>query len=174
MSTENFRNINNNMRLQQYIKEQAKIEFYDESIGYQSGQTDMRLNAKINGKTVGYLDYTIYNDEVSVKYIQGSKQHKGIGKALALKLQALFPKTEIEWGMLTGHGSRLMKSIKSKLYVDRKRLNHIKALKKEYAKLKKLERDTEKSGDWSNWDNDVYDRQYEIEQELHDLGVHDL
>lgn len=153
------------------INEASKLKITDNSLGYQSGQMDMRLQAELDGKVVGYLDYTIYNDDVSIKYIEGSREHKGIGKELILKLQSMFPKTEIKLGMLTDKGSKLVKSIKSKLYVDRARINKLKRLKKELEKLNKIEADTIKSGDWSNWDNDIYDRQYELEQEIYNLEM---
>lgn len=154
------------MRFQKYITEAAKVEFIDTSVGSQSGQMDMRLEARINKKLVGYLDYTVYGKEVSIKYIEGSKTHKGIGKQLILKLQSIFPKTEIQLGMLTSDGAKMVSQIKSKLYVDRKRINKLKRLKKELAKLKKIEQDHIKSGNWDDWDNDIYDKQYDYEKTI--------
>jgi hypothetical protein len=152
------------MRLQRYLKE--AIKFVDTSTGYQSGQTDMRLEARENGKLVGYLDYTIYGKEVSIKYIEGSKSKKGVGKQLILKLQSMFPKTEIQLGMLTDPGAKMVNQIKSKLYVDRKRINKLKRLKKELAKLQKIEQDHIKSGNWDDWDNDIYDKMYDYEETI--------
>ena len=142
------------------------IKFVDTSTGYQSGQTDMRLEARENGKLVGYLDYTIYGKEVSIKYIEGSKNKKGVGKQLILKLQSMFPKTEIQLGMLTDKGVKMVNQIKSKLYVDRKRINKLKRLKKELAKLQKIEQDHIKSGNWDDWDNDIYDKMYDYEETI--------
>lgn len=145
------------------------IKFVDSSVGMQSGQMDMRLEARINGKRVGYLDYSVYNDEVSIKFIEGSKQHKGVGKQLILKLQSLFPKTELNLGMSTTKGSAMLKQVKSKLYVDRARLRKIKKLEQEYKKLKAIEQKAINTNKWDDWDNDIYDRQYEIEEELREL-----
>ena len=160
------------MRLKEYLTE-AKLKFRDESVGYHSGQTDMRLSALIDGDVVGVIDYSIYNDEVSIKFIEVNKDYRrqGIGKDLILRLQSLFPKTEINWGMLTGEGANLFKAVKSKLYVDRARIRKIESLRKEYAMLKKKEDTAIKTNNWKNWDNDVYDRMYEIEEELYKLGA---
>jgi len=86
-----------------------------------------------------------------------------------LKLQSLFPKTEINLGMLTGHGAKMVKSIKSKLYVDRAKIRKIKKLQQEYKKLKAIEQKAIDTNKWDDWDNDIYDRQYEIEEELREL-----
>jgi len=151
---------------------ESKIEFYDELTGYRSGQKDMRLSAIVDSKKAGYIDYTIYGKEVSIKFIEVNKnfRRQGIGKELVLKLQSLFPKTEIELGMLTGEGAALVNAIKSKLYVDQARLRKIEKLRKEYETLKKKEDQAIKTNNWEKWDNSIYDRMYDIEQELSDLS----
>lgn len=160
------------MRFSRYINE-VKITFRDENIGYHSGQSDNRLIAHIDGEVVGHIDYVDYQGDISISMIDVSPkyQSKGVGKELVLKLQSTYPKKEIDWGMVTGPGMKLYNSVKSKLYVDREKRDHIKKLKsklesnkKQYAKImKELEK-----GDYKNADklNDLDDENYEIEEEL--------
>jgi hypothetical protein len=154
------------MRFNQYITENKSISFRDEMVGVQSGQSDIRLSAYMGNKRVGYIDYTDYQGEISIKFIEVYAKRQGIGKQLILQLQKQYPKTEIDWGMLTGDGAKLFKSIKNKLYVDRARLRKIDKLKKELKKLKGIEQKAIKTNDWANWDNDVYDRMEDVKQEL--------
>ena len=71
--------------------------------------------------------------KVKLKEFRG----KNIGKKLVLKLQTLYPKVEINWGMMTGDGARLQKSLKRFLYVDTKKKDKIKKLEKEIENTKK-------------------------------------
>lgn len=174
------------MKFKKYLKE-VKITFHDEMIGTQSGQSDLRLTAYIDKVPVGWIDYSDYQGEISIKMIEVKPEYrrKGIGKDLVLKLQKEYPKTEINLGMLTGDGVRLIKSIKSKLYVDKSRINKKKRLEKELSDLKKEEQklmkqlkpikdDNDKKGIERNVKigdrlNDISDRIYDIEEELYDL-----
>ena len=47
----------------------GKITFYDECLNSYSGQTDMECGVYEDGEVVGYVDYTLYDGELSVKYI---------------------------------------------------------------------------------------------------------
>jgi hypothetical protein len=155
------------MRLTRYLTEQ--VTFRDESTGSYSGQTNMKLIAYVDNNQVGYIDYVVYGDEVSISMIEGSPKHKGIGRQLVLKLQSMYPKTEIKWGNMTGPGFKLFNSLKGKLYVDKGKIARIKRLKAEYAKLKAIEDKATKTNNWENWDNEIYDRMYEIEETLYEL-----
>ena len=75
------------------------IEFKDEYVNYYSGQYDYRINAIENGEVLGYIDYTDYNDEISIKYIEVNPKHrrKGIGEQLVLQLQKKYPKLDRDW-----------------------------------------------------------------------------
>lgn len=165
------------MRFKLYLNE--KIKFNDEMVGTQSGQSDLRLTASIDGKLAGYIDYSDYRGEISIKYIEVLEGFKGqrVGTELILQLQKTYPKTEIDWGGLTGDGAKLYKSVKSKLYVDTKRIKKINSLKKEYKALEKEEKEltkkvekgirvTDKEGDRFNY---IADRMYEIEEELNSI-----
>jgi len=163
------------MRLRQYITE---TKFTDEVTGSYSGQSNSKITAFENGKPVGYLEYTVYKDEVQISYIKSNKP--GTGTKLVLYLQSQFPKTEIEWGMMTGDGAKLQKKLQSKLYIDHALRNKIESLKTEYAKLEKEEKIMMKKFDQGNIKltpkdgerlNVISDRKWEIEEELHRLSL---
>jgi GNAT superfamily N-acetyltransferase len=167
------------MRLNNYLKEE-NIKFTEELTAAYSGQKNFRLSARINGEEIGYLEYSLFRDEVYINYIYVDKRFrsKSIGKKLVLFLQSQYPKTEIDWGMLTGQGVKLQSSLKGKLYIDKERIKKTKSLQREKQELeaeekalvKKLETQTlsrqqiEKIGDRLDR---IADRQYEIEKELH-------
>lgn len=168
------------MRLKQYLTEQNKLKFTDEMMGTQSGQSDLKLRAFINNTLVGWIDYTDYQGEISVKFINVKQEYRkqGIGKELVLQLQKNYPKKEIDFGGLTPDGYRLIKSLKSKLYVDTEKINKIKKLEKEYKDLEKEEKMLVKKLEAGNFKNNekigkrldnISDRTYEIEKELQDL-----
>ena len=69
------------------------------------GQTDERLYVMDEGKLLAYLDYSVYQGEPSIKMIKSMDQRKGYARALVLALQAEYPETEIDWGMLTDDGA---------------------------------------------------------------------
>jgi hypothetical protein len=94
------------MRLKQYITE---TKFTDEVTASYSGQSNSKITAFENGKPVGYLEYTVYRDEVQISYVKSDKP--GTGTKLVLYLQSQFPKTEIDWGMMTGDGAKLQKKL---------------------------------------------------------------
>lgn len=162
------------MKLKQYITE--KVTFQDEVVGTQSGQKDLRLTAYIGKTKVGWLSYTDFHGEISIKMVEVKPQFRrqGIGKQLIINLQKMYPKTEIGLGMASGEGARLLKSLKSHLYVDRARIAKTKQLEKELKDLEKEEKQLVKKLKPGSPDNDaigkrlndISDRQYEIEQEL--------
>lgn len=157
------------------------LKFRDESMGSGGGQSDLRLVATKDGAYAGHIDYTEFRDEYSVKFITVNPEmpRQGIGTALVLKLQKIIGKKEIDFGGLTDDGAKLIKTLKSKLYVDTKRIKLIAALQKEYKALdkeekklvKKAEAGTLKKGEGDRFD-EISDRQYEIEVELQDLGIY--
>jgi len=157
----------------------ATIKFNDEVTGSQSGQTDLRLTASKNGKVLGWIDYTDFHGEISIKMVEVNLEHrgKGIGEKLVLELQRLNPKVEIGWGMLTGPGVGLRRKVKSKLFVDRERINKRQRLEKELKELQAEEKSLTRKLDHVKDDrdkvetigdrfNEISDRMYEVEEAL--------
>jgi len=163
------------MSYKQYMRSilsEGTISFYDESKGYSHGQSDMILRMYVDKKEVGTIDYTVYNKEVSIKYIDVQDRRKGYGSKLVLRLQSMYPKTEIDFGMLTSDGSKLIGSIRSKLYVDRIKIKKLKTLEKRLLDTKKRIDSIMRDKSRKDYDklNDLHDLVDDIEDELRDLG----
>jgi len=181
MNKAGFKRIRSSPGLHVYRKgvNEASVTFQDEVVGTQSGQKDLRLTAYIGKDQVGWLDYTDFHGDISIKMVKVKPQYRrqGIGKELILKLQKQYPKTEISTGLATGEGGKLLKSLKSSLYVDKAKIKKTKQLEKEFKDLGKEEQHLVKQLKPGSPDNDtignrlnvISDRQYEIEQELHDI-----
>lgn len=65
------------------------------------------------GLQVGYISYAVEDGSVFVKMIEVVPQYRrqGVGKSLAIKLQTMFPESQINWGGTTGDGAQLIKSL---------------------------------------------------------------
>ena len=167
------------MKLRDYLTEE-KITFRDEMVGTQSGQKDSRLTAYMGKTLEGILDYSDFHGEISIKMMEVKPQYRrqGIGKDLILNLQKMYPKTEINTGMASGEGAKLLKSLKTSLYIDKAKIKKIKQLEKELKDIEKEEKQlVKKLKTGADKENDaigerlnvISDRQYEIEQELYEL-----
>lgn len=113
------------------VKDGSEIVFRDENRGFHHGQSDNTLIAySPPGNPVGYLEYSIYDGEVSVQYLHVAedKRRNGFGKALLLELQKRNPGIGIDLGMSSKEGSALIESMKRE-YIPNQ----------EYGKLKKEE-----------------------------------
>lgn len=149
-----------------------ELTFSDESVGYQNGQHDMVLVAYLDGEMVGSLDYSVYLGIPHIKMLEVKKDFRrmGIGTKLLKQLQNMFPEEEIDLGMLTSDGTKLMQTIKrdfqenpsyretKERYEDvRSEIQRIMAKidRKDYSEANKL--------------NDLHDEEYELEQLLSDM-----
>ena len=92
-----------------------KVAFHEETTGYHHGQKDLTLYAydeKTPEKRVlGYIQYSIFEDEIYVAYIfvHPPYRRQGIGKALVRKLME--NKEPINWGLATPEGIELLRSM---------------------------------------------------------------
>ena len=66
-----------------------------------------------DGTQVGYISYAVEDGDVFVKMVEVVPQYRrqGVGKTLAIKLQAMFPESQINWGGTTGDGAQLINSL---------------------------------------------------------------
>lgn len=64
--------------------ESIKVQLRSECVGSHSGQLDTIIEAMIGGMCVGHLSYSIYNEEVSIQYVQVKQEYKkrGIAKQM--------------------------------------------------------------------------------------------
>jgi GNAT superfamily N-acetyltransferase len=106
-----------------------QLEFRDESYGYYGGQSNMYLYAQFLGDTVGYIDYSIYENKPHINMIKVEKEYRGrgIGEALINKLAAEFGYTNIIWGNVTSSGLRLQQKMDNIYGYDRNKIvsNHL-------------------------------------------------
>ena len=140
-----------------------------------SGQTDLVITGKIDGKTVGTLEYSEYQGTPSIQMIKVEPEYRrrGIAKQMLQALQKKYGDTEIEFGMSTNEGTELLKAttydVENKKYAT---------LKKEYDAITKelqVREDKFNAGtiteeEEDSW-NDLHDRQYEIEKQINEDGL---
>ena len=85
----------------------------DVSTGYASGETYFTMSYEQDGKIVGTLEYGEYDGEPNVKMIEVEPEYrrKGIATKLLQELQKKYPDAEIDFGMTTDDGTKLLDSI---------------------------------------------------------------
>ena len=107
-------------KFKQYISE--KYTFTNDHIDSHSGQDNYELGIyDENNNILGLIEYVVFGNTPHISMIQvvPKYQRKGIGSKLVLHLQKLYPKTEIEWGYMTGEGSILKRKLDKKLYHEK-------------------------------------------------------
>lgn len=172
----------NKNSLTESIESDRKIEYSIEHIDYAHGQSDWKAIARIGDKVVGIIDFTTYNDEVSIKMVRTANEYKrtGIATELIKLIQSEYPKSEIDFGLLTDEGSPWYNSLKSKniLYVDEGKKRRIHNLHNLYDKLHKIKSDLLKQDSYSDEDGKLFDKISDLsrdaEDEAYDLMEYDL
>jgi hypothetical protein len=89
------------------------------TFGYHHGQSDNRLYIKgDDGEIAAYLDFSVFEGQPSIQMIRSTVPRQGLARSLVLHLQSLYPDVEIDWGMLTGEGAALKKSLTFRTMTD--------------------------------------------------------
>lgn len=145
------------------------IKFNNSMNGYHHGQSDMTLTAKIGDIIVGYIDYSVYEDQPYLKMIEVHHSHKrkGIATLMLKHLQSLYPNEEIDWGMMTDDGSELYKKLNFKK-VKNFDPTYYNSLKDELRRIRPMDDDG-----WKNISQEDYDRIYDIENEIERIEMSD-
>jgi hypothetical protein len=156
----------------------------EESVrGSGKGQTDLTLTVKnAKGDVVGRLDYAEFDGVPNIDMVSVSEgaRRQGFGALLVRELQARYPDTEINWGMLTEDGARLRDALPVKTIEDADvvaRTNELTSLKEEYALMEQRIAEFEKIASPSPEDvarvqsqtdgmNNLYDRISQVEKEI--------
>lgn len=104
----------------------------DVSTGYAYDETYYTMSYKQDGKTVGTLEYGEYEGKPNVKMIEVIPEYrrKGIGTKLLQELQRKYPDQEIDFGMSTPDGTKLIDAITydvtdEKVVADRQKLKDL-------------------------------------------------
>jgi hypothetical protein len=87
------------------------LEFKDVHLSYHHEQNDFRLYAYCEGNAVGHIDYSTFEGDVNVSFINSYILRKGIGTAMLKELQDKYPRTAIKFGYLTDEGNLLLDSL---------------------------------------------------------------
>ncbi|MCP3945010.1 MAG: GNAT family N-acetyltransferase [Desulfobacteraceae bacterium] len=152
------------------------LDFHIEHKDYHSGQNDYTIVAKQDNQTVGYLDYSEYQETPAIQFLQVSRHNrrKGIATELILKLQENYPDMEIKWGQMSQAMYKLYKSIpKLKVPIDKviahqEQLKNVRNKLSEYAlkaeAFRKIENPTKEQ-------RQTYDEETADWDELHDLDT---
>lgn len=100
----------------------SPVEIQEIYQDFSHGQHNMRATATTNDELVGFVDYSVFDGEVSINYIESKR--KGIGSELIRFLAKNYDYENILWGMLTDDGANLKKKmdlefgVKPKVEVD--------------------------------------------------------
>jgi GNAT superfamily N-acetyltransferase len=78
--------------------------------GYHDNQSDDSIRAYIGDEMAGYIDYAEYQGEVHIQMISVRKKFRrqGIATAMLRELDRLYPDIEIDPGMTTPDGTKLL------------------------------------------------------------------
>lgn len=148
-----------------------ELTFSEENTASYSGQSNMRLYARRGDRVVGWLDYVIFGDEISISYVHATERRQGVGSALQYELQRMYPDTEIKHGGMTDDGHALYKSLKKRLVPNQKTIELKQEHERNHQEIARLEAifDTDVAyGDKQAAHNrlsDLYDRQWTIERD---------
>lgn len=151
------------------------------STGYAYGETYFTMSYTQDGKEAGTLKYGDFDGEPNVKMIEVLPEYrrKGIGTKLLQELQKKYPDAEINFGMSTPDGTKLLESITYKVtdetvVADRQKLKDMQTELNELQERLDILYDTENLSEEQNaelerlgdrW-TEVYDTIRELEQTL--------
>jgi len=109
-------------KISEIINEYEKgesLKFYHDCYDSHGGESFCNLIAKdINGKPVGYIEYSIFDKEINIKMIQTKEgeRRKGIATLMAKELKNKYPESFIHWGMTTSDGEPFVRSLRKSIY----------------------------------------------------------
>jgi len=106
-------------RKSDFTKQYLETEI--ECVGYHHGQTDMMVRAydTYTNQYVGYLSYSIFNDEIHVSMIEvlPNYRRQGVGTLLIKKMKEENPKEKLVPGLFTSDGYPFFKAMKRRRVV---------------------------------------------------------
>ena len=149
----------------------------DESTGYAYGESYYTMSYKQDGKVVGTLEYGEYDGEPNVKMIEVAPEYRrqGIGTKLLQELQKKYPDVEIDFGMSTPDGTKLLDSITydvtdEAVVADRQKLKDLQTELNDLQEKLDVLYDTENLTEaQENELHELGDRWQEVYETIHDL-----
>ena len=90
-----------------------KYEFEEDSVNYRDGQHDMVMYMYLKGTTqlLAQVDFSIYNGEVSIKFIKSIVKGKGYGEELMKEFAKKYKYEDIDFGGLSEEGAKLKRKL---------------------------------------------------------------
>ena len=85
--------------------------FEDGSVGCHHGQTDMAMRMYQDGKLLAKVDYVIYNNEISISFIESYVKGRGYGQELMKELAKKYGYENLQRNSLTEDGVKMRKKL---------------------------------------------------------------
>ena len=163
------------------VVEQTKVNppkqenITETTTGQSDGETYFTMSYEQDGKVVGTVQYGEFDGKPNVKMIEVDPEYRrqGIGTKLLQELQKKYPDIEIDFGMSTEDGSKLIESATysvENIEVTQKtaRIEEIKQKLDEYDKgiEEFIENDMDVPEDYAADYNDLYDEMQVLEEEI--------
>ena len=157
-----------------WIKDEEKnksegISFSEELTGHHHGQSDLKLSLRDKDKTLGTVFYSEYQGRPHIQFIDVKEKRKGVGKALLKKLQQKYPETEIELGMLTEEGSKLVDSLNFLTISDKVLIGKLEALKHKREQLAKIDAILSEETEKGEINRELWGKRDDLDREIWEL-----
>ena len=91
------------------------IKYENNYLGMNGPQHDLQVVARLDGRVVGFISYTIYDEEIHIKHTEVAPEFRrqGIATSMYHLMESENPGLEVHSGMRTNDGDALWKSLKS-------------------------------------------------------------
>lgn len=152
-----------------------KTNITESTNGQSDGETYFTMSYEQDGKVVGTVQYGEFEGKPNVKMIEVDPEYRrqGIGTKLLQELQKKYPDVEIDFGMATEDGSKLIESAtysveNTEVTQKTARIEEIKQKLSEYDKGTEefIENDIDVPEDYAADYNDLYDEMQVLEEEV--------
>ena len=132
----------------------SEYTYSNHSVGGEDGQTDMRIQVKDkSGKEVGYCEYSDWSGRPHIQMIKVNPEYRrqGIAKKMLQELQSQYKGVEIDLGMLTPDGVKLVEGAMEEIEDKeaKKKIDRYKAVKKRLE-----ENEKELNGIYERWEKE--------------------
>lgn len=147
----------------------------ESTTGQSDGETYFTMSYEQDGKVVGTVQYGEFEGKPNVKMIEVDPEYRrqGIGTKLLQELQKKYPDIEIDFGMATEDGSKLIESAtysveNTEVTQNTARIEEIKEKLAEYDKgiEEFIENDMDVPEDYAADYNELYDEMTALEEEI--------
>ena len=147
----------------------------ESTTGHADGETHFTMSYEQDGKVVGTVKYGEFDGKPNVKMIEVDPEYRrqGIGTKLLQELQKKYPDIEIDFGMATEDGSKLLESATYSVENTdvTQKTARIEEIKKKLAEYDKgieefVENDMDVPEDYAADYNELYDEMTALEEEI--------